>query len=151
MNLVRIVEILEEKEGKRKKTNPDGSVAYTPWHWRKFKGETTIDGVPKEMTISTFSHIEKGKLYEGDLTQEDYKGNPTWKFDAKGEFESAVDKSQDVVPPPSKPTQALPVSTLEVRIAAGKLTALYYDKANCNITLQDWFDTMDRFCEQLTK
>ena len=148
MHLVRVSEILDQKSGKKKKELEDGSIKYIPWLWTKFKGETTIDGEPQELTISTFSHVEPDKLYEGELKQEDYKGNLTWKFDSKGEFETT---KQEEKPSPSssitsKQAQALPSTYRETAL---KCALIYYEKANKSVSTSDITQTAQVFYEWL--
>ena len=138
MNVVRIIEITDEKEGKRKKTNDDGSVSYVPWHYRKFKGETSINGEPKTIWAKTFEHIEKDKLYEGELKSEDYQGKKKWKFENVKEFTdeggvkewrepdtSGAKPTEKTKPAPETPT-ALPAT--DTRIAALKCSLIFYGK-----------------------
>ena len=147
MHLVRVSEILDQKSGKKKKELEDGSIKYIPWLWTKFKGETTIDGEPTELTISTFSTVEPNKLYEGELKQEDYRGNLTWKFDSKGEFETA---KKEETPPPQKAnqvsSQALPSSYKETAL---KCALIYYEKANKSVSTSDITQTAQVFYEWL--
>ena len=156
MNLVRVIEIIDEKEGKRKVEREDGTVDYVPWHWRRFKGETSIDGETKIIYANTFSHIEPDSLYQGELNPETYKGKRKWKFENVTPFEQTKPKgeSKTTAKSESSPPQSTvssnvpptpPSSTLDTRIAALKCTLLYYNKANVAIKHDDVIATAQRF------
>ena len=120
MNLVTVKSILEKytKHGKRK----DG----TPWTKRFFIG-IMEDG--EERGISTFAHIDEGKLYEMELESEEREGKTYWtaksakEFTAEGEPDKSGETKHTPKQLPETPT-ALPAT--DTRIAALKCSLIFY-------------------------
>jgi len=126
MNIVAIKEI--------KKVNTGLSKKGTPYVKTFFIGMLEDES---ELPISTFDKIEPNKVYEMELTDEEYEGKTYHKASVKSEFVKEPPK-----PPPTPPKQ--PIGTEkgnEFIVDAYRIAILFLEKSNTSITLKDLNDT----------